>query len=108
MKWHRTQVESDDHTTASLTIADQAIVLAFSTGQWWAIEDSCSHAGCSFSDDGEISDSIAVCNCHGSEFDIRSGAPLSIPAKDPIQVFPVRVVEGWLEVGFKQNEGNAR
>lgn len=81
-------------------VADQPVVVAFWRDRWWAIIDKCSHAGCSFTDDGEIVSGVAICNCHGSEFDIRTGAPLSIPATEPIQTFPVRVVDGWIEIGF--------
>lgn len=71
---------------------------------WVAIEDRCSHAGCPFSSDGEVElapgdgDGRAICDCHGSEFDLRTGAVLRGPADRPIAVFPVVERDGRLEV----------
>ena len=40
----------------------------------------------------------AICDCHGSEFDLRTGAVLRGPADRPIAVFPVAERDGRLEV----------
>jgi nitrite reductase/ring-hydroxylating ferredoxin subunit len=45
-----------------------------------------------------------VCPCHGSEFDLRTGEPTQGPAEDPVQVFPVRVDDGWIEIGPRSPE----
>lgn len=56
--------------------------------QGWAVTQRyCTHAGCSFVRDGEVVDgSILVCNCHGSEFDLLTGAVLHDPADGPLQL----------------------
>ena len=64
----------------------------------WAIADLCSHAGCAFSTDGEIDGLTAICDCHGSEFDVRSGEVLAPPATEPIWVYRVRVDQDRVEV----------
>jgi len=35
---------------------------------------------------------------HGARFDIRTGKPLSLPAVYPVKTYPVRVVEGKVQV----------
>lgn len=41
---------------------------------WVALPDTCPHAGCAFSADGELADDgTLICNCHGSEFDPVTG-----------------------------------
>lgn len=67
-------------------------------GRAWAIEDRCSHADCSFSADGEVADGVAICNCHGSEFDVFTGEVLRPPARLPIQTFPAELVDGRPEL----------
>ena len=71
-------------------------------GELYALEDRCSH------DDGplcegvwEEDECVAVCPRHGSRFDITTGRPLTLPAYEPVDTFPVRVEDGWvrLEVG---------
>jgi nitrite reductase/ring-hydroxylating ferredoxin subunit len=86
------------HAVVPVTVDATAIVLVAWDGRWYAVEDRCSHAGCSFVDDGEIDGFHAICNCHGSEFDVRTGRPLRSPAREPIATFPVRTNDGRIEV----------
>ena len=61
-------------------------------GDLLAIEDRCSHDdGPLCEGDWEPEDCRVICPRHGSAFDLRSGRPLSLPAYEPVQVFPVRV-----------------
>jgi 3-phenylpropionate/trans-cinnamate dioxygenase ferredoxin subunit len=68
-------------------------------GDYYAIEDRCSH------DDGplcegefDVETGVVICPRHGANFDIRSGAALTLPAYEPVQAFPVRVVDGMVKV----------
>jgi 3-phenylpropionate/trans-cinnamate dioxygenase ferredoxin subunit len=68
-------------------------------GTIYAIEDRCSH------DDGPLvegrlhEDRCAVeCPRHGSEFDLRTGRPLTLPAYEPVETFPVHVEDGIVKV----------
>lgn len=57
----------------------------------FAINDRCSHADVSLAD-GEVDGCTIECWLHGSAFDLRSGAPLSLPAIVPVAVYATRVV----------------
>jgi 3-phenylpropionate/trans-cinnamate dioxygenase ferredoxin subunit len=59
-------------------------------GDWHAISDVCSHGQVSLSD-GEVDGSTIECWLHGSTFDLRTGAPLALPATRPVPVYPVTV-----------------
>ena len=68
-------------------------------GEFYAIEDRCSH------DDGPLcegdcdpEEGVVICPRHGSNFDIRTGVPLSLPAFEPVETYAVRVEEGTIEV----------
>ena len=39
-----------------------------------------------------------MCQCHGSEFDITTGAVVSGPATQPLNVYEVRVTEGSIRI----------
>lgn len=61
-------------------------------GELFAIEDRCSH------DDGPLAEGpLDQANCtvecprHGSLFDLRTGAPKTLPAYVAVETFPVRV-----------------
>jgi 3-phenylpropionate/trans-cinnamate dioxygenase ferredoxin subunit len=68
-------------------------------GRLYAIEDRCSH------DDGPLcegdwdQDSCwVVCPRHGSQFDLATGVPRSLPATEPVPTYPVRIVDGKVVV----------
>ena len=67
------------------------LVVARGEGGWFAVQGRCTHAGCAFADDASLEDATIVCNCHGSEFDVRTGEVLAPPARLPVKVYPVRV-----------------
>lgn len=69
------------------------------SGQYYAIGDVCTH------DDGPLAEGELVgyqiiCPRHGARFDIRSGKALTLPAFVDTPWYPVRVVDGWVEVGL--------
>jgi nitrite reductase/ring-hydroxylating ferredoxin subunit len=99
ISWTDTGIETTtSQLSTPISVAGTELLLVRHELSWWAIEDRCSHADCTFSNDGEIVDLIAICDCHGSEFDVRTGAVLQPPADVPIATYPVRSVAGRLEV----------
>ena len=59
----------------------------------YAIGDRCSHAEASLAE-GELFDYDVECPRHGSEFDVRTGEPRSLPATRPVPVYDVIVLDG--------------
>jgi nitrite reductase/ring-hydroxylating ferredoxin subunit len=43
-----------------------------------------------------------ICPLHGATFDIRDGSATSLPAIQPIRSFPLRIVDGMIEVAIPQ------
>ena len=68
-------------------------------GEYYAIEDRCSHDdGPLCEGDFEPEEAVVICPRHGSRFDIRSGRPLTLPAYIPVDTFEVKVEDGLLRV----------
>ena len=40
-----------------------------------------------------------MCRCHGSEFDVTTGAVVRGPATRPLNVYEVQVADGSLRIG---------
>jgi 3-phenylpropionate/trans-cinnamate dioxygenase ferredoxin subunit len=59
----------------------------------YAISDECSHAEYPLSD-GRVKGHRIECELHGSRFDLRTGVPDSLPAWQPVPVYPATVVDG--------------
>ena len=63
-------------------VEDERIVLANVDGQYYALTDVCTHAECPISD-GELEGEVVECPCHGSQFDVRTGAVVGPPPMNP-------------------------
>lgn len=101
MTWHRvaTIAEAERvHRWLAAEVAGTDVVLARLDGGWYAVEDRCAHAGCPFSEEATLEAGIIVCNCHGSQFDLRTGELRRGPAERAIRAFPVRANKGHLEI----------
>jgi 3-phenylpropionate/trans-cinnamate dioxygenase ferredoxin subunit len=66
------------------------LALVRSGDEVFAIFDECSHASIALSE-GDVEGCTVECWLHGSRFDLRSGAPLGLPATEPVPVYPVRL-----------------
>ena len=73
------------------------ITIANVAGTFFAIDDTCTHSGCSLGD-GKLDGSTIQCACHGSRFDVTSGAVVRGPAEDPVRSYPVHVANGEVQV----------
>ncbi|MEW6286388.1 MAG: non-heme iron oxygenase ferredoxin subunit [Chloroflexota bacterium] len=80
-------------------IEGKSIVIFNIAGQLFAIGDICTH------DDGPLGDGDLegyniVCPRHGAEFDVRTGKVMQMPAVVDIPAYPVKVVDGMIQVGM--------
>ena len=83
-------------------IDNMAMVVFNLAGTFFAIGDVCSHDGNSL-DDAPLEGNEVVCPRHGARFDVRNGKALCLPAVEDIPAYPVRVVDGQIEVGVPLN-----
>ena len=68
-------------------------------GEFYALEDRCSHDDGPLAEgDFDVEEGYAVCPRHGAHIDIRTGRPLTLPAVEPVETFPVRVDGGIVKV----------
>jgi 3-phenylpropionate/trans-cinnamate dioxygenase ferredoxin subunit len=76
-----------------VTIGDHRIAMFRIQDDVYAIGDRCSHAEASLSE-GEVWGDTVECPRHGSEFDLKTGDALSLPATQPVPVYPVSIEDG--------------
>jgi 3-phenylpropionate/trans-cinnamate dioxygenase ferredoxin subunit len=80
-------------------IDGEPIVIFNIAGKFFAIADLCSHDNGPLGD-GELEDLEIICPRHGARFDVTNGRALALPAVVDIPSYPVRVVDGQIEVGL--------
>ena len=80
-------------------VEDRKIAVFRLDDGFYAIEDICTHDGGPLAE-GEIEEDEVICPRHGSRFNIKTGAVLTLPAVTPVECFPVRVEGNELFIGL--------
>jgi 3-phenylpropionate/trans-cinnamate dioxygenase ferredoxin subunit len=80
-------------------IEGKMIVIFNIAGQFFSIADVCSH------DDGPVGEGALegytiTCPRHGAQFDVRTGKVMQMPAVVDIPAYPVRIVDGMIQLGI--------
>ena len=79
------------HLNAKLTeVDDRLVVLANVGGEYFAIDDVCTHDGGPLSE-GQLCNHAIACPRHGAKFDLRTGAALTMPATQPTIAHEVKL-----------------
>ena len=79
------------------------IVICRFRDEYFAIENRCSHALSTFNE-GRMRGYRIMCPLHGGTFDIRDGSCTGLPATKAIRSFPLRIVDGIIEVAIAQKD----
>lgn len=74
----------------------QAVVFNLE-GQYYAIEDVCTHDSGQLTG-GSVEGDQIICPRHGARFCIRTGEALTAPAYEPTATFPVRIENNEIQV----------
>ena len=77
---------------------DDLLIAVFNVeGEFFAIEDICTHDGEELTG-GPIDNDQIICPRHGARFCLRTGAALTPPAYEAVATFATRVVNGLIQV----------
>ncbi|MDE2293919.1 MAG: Rieske 2Fe-2S domain-containing protein [Gammaproteobacteria bacterium] len=68
---------------------DRTILICLTREGLFAVDDECTHAEAHLCE-GRLRGLRVTCPLHGAAFDVRSGAVLKGPARQPIRSYPVR------------------
>lgn len=90
-----------DGDIASVEIDGREIAYALIAGEFYAIDDTCSHARVSLSAGiVDVDDLTIECPKHGAVFSLQDGAALTLPAIRPVcsHETEVRDTEVWVSI----------
>ncbi len=68
-----------------------------SSGTVHAIGDTCTHGDISLAE-GFVEGDTLECWAHGSKFSLETGKPRTLPAYEPVPVYPVSIVDGDIHI----------
>jgi 3-phenylpropionate/trans-cinnamate dioxygenase ferredoxin component len=87
-------------TKKTILVSDKKIALANIDGEFFAIDDTCTHEQCSLGTEGFLDGNVMICGCHGAQFDVTNGKVLSLPAPTNVRSYKTKI-DGksvWIEV----------
>ena len=89
---------------ARVEIGDVPLAIFNIAGEFFCLDDTCSHAEASLSDgDLDVDRCLIECPLHGSAFDLRTGEPRSLPAVVAVHVHAVDISEGVIRVALNED-----
>lgn len=83
-----------------VTVNEIAIAVFNLGGNYYAIENTCTHEKAELSG-GRLDGEQIICPLHGARFSIVSGAVMGPPAYENLRTFPLRVSNGRIELDGK-------
>lgn len=81
----------------AFTLEGRRIAVFRHEGRLFALDDGCTHGAASLAF-GSLRDGCVACPWHYGEFDLATGEPRSLPVYIGVGTYPVREVEGVIEV----------
>ena len=89
-----------------LEVDDRIVALFKVTGEYFCIDDVCTHDGGPLSD-GKLENHAIACPRHGAKFDIRTGKALTMPATEDTVAHQVKVENGQVYVRLNDSQPHA-
>lgn len=84
----------------TVMVAGRKIAIANVEGEFFAIDDTCSHEECSLGTEGFLDGNVIICGCHGSQFDMTNGKVMSLPAPTDVLSYETKVEGGDVYVNI--------
>lgn len=90
-KWYEV-ARTDDLAPGELMyveVGNDPVALINLDGEYYALNDICTHQEASLSD-GEIDGDEIECPLHGGAFEIRTGLPANFPVVVPVETYDIK------------------
>jgi 3-phenylpropionate/trans-cinnamate dioxygenase ferredoxin subunit len=83
-----------------VNLGEQAIaIVTTKSGEIKAIDDKCSHGEISLSE-GFVEGNTIECWAHGAKFSLDTGEALTLPAFEPVSVYPVLIEDDTIYLDY--------
>jgi anthranilate 1,2-dioxygenase ferredoxin component len=100
IQWLDVGAEDDfsEEEPVQVVVGANPVAIFWTEGEWFALHDLCSHGHARLSE-GFVENGCVECPLHQGLIDLRTGAPCSAPITEPIRTYPIRLINGRVEVG---------
>ena len=70
-------------------VGDEPVALFKVEGKFYATSNICTHEQCELDENHMMHGDIVECTCHGSQYDIKTGANVLPPSAEPLKTYKV-------------------
>ncbi|GAB3287506.1 Rieske (2Fe-2S) protein [Parahaliea aestuarii] len=89
--------ELDNNTARAVDVDGVNVLVCNAGGTFYAVINQCTHQASEL-EGGRIRNCFISCPLHGARFDLRDGSTKGQLTQIPLTTYPVRVVDGQVEV----------
>lgn len=84
----------------AVRLGEREILLCHTREGVFALDNICTHAHARLCE-GRLRATRLMCPLHGASFDVRDGRVLGSPATIGLPIYPLRIVQGTIEVALE-------
>ena len=85
-----TVADMPDSGKLFVALGERYLLIVRIEGEYYCLDDVCTHDGGELGE-GELNGFCIACPRHGAQFDVRTGAALTMPATEPTGSYAVRI-----------------
>ncbi len=89
------------NSSRPVEVEGRNILVCNANDEFYAIDNQCTHQASKL-EGGRIRNCFISCPLHGVRFDLRDGHPKGELTKKPVKTYPVRVVDGVVEISLSE------
>lgn len=93
--------EVPHETAAVIEVNGQEIALIHTGGEFYALQNDCTHAGYPIGEGDVVADGVIECPGHAANFNVVTGDVISGPAPDALETYEVQIVDGMVRVAVE-------
>ncbi len=86
--------ELSEDTVTGVKVGGKEVALYLVDGQVLATDDLCTHEFCVIHENYALHGGEVECTCHGSHYNIKTGANTVPPSAEPLPVYKTKVENG--------------
>lgn len=75
-------------------LGNEPVALFKVDGKFYATTNICAHEQCELDENHAIHGDIVECTCHGSQYEIKTGANVLPPASEPLKTYKLTIENG--------------
>lgn len=87
----------EKNASRTVEVEGRQVLVCNAGGEFYAVQNLCTHQASSL-EGGRIRNCFISCPLHGARFDLRDGSTKGALTSQPLETYPVRVVDGTVEV----------